>query len=102
MARYEKAHPTDTDAVRRHLQLLHWLNRRPEAGELYQRAGSRPPPACAQNPYLFLNSDQAGLIVSKGFYAERYTPFEVKRQVSYSLAKHLGLEAGYVHTKSFL
>lgn len=57
--------------------------------------------AHAQNPYLFLNSDQAGLVVSKGFYTERYTPFEVKAQVSYALAKHLGLEGGYVHTKAF-
>lgn len=57
--------------------------------------------AHARNPYLFLNSDQAGLFIDKGFYTERYTPFEVKGQVSYSLAKHLGLEGGYVHTKAF-
>ncbi|MGI4866295.1 MAG: tetratricopeptide repeat protein [Janthinobacterium lividum] len=57
--------------------------------------------AQAQNPYLFLNSDQATLFIDKGFYTERYTPFEVKGQVSYSLASHLGLEGGYVHTKAF-
>lgn len=57
--------------------------------------------AHAQNPYLFLNTDQARLIVDRGFYTERYTPLELKAQVSYSLAKHLGLEGGYVHTKAF-
>jgi tetratricopeptide (TPR) repeat protein len=57
--------------------------------------------AQAQNPYLFLTRDAAGLAVDKGFYTERYTPFEVKGQVSYSFAKHLGLEGGYTHTKAF-
>jgi tetratricopeptide (TPR) repeat protein len=57
--------------------------------------------AQAQNPYLFLTKDRTGLLVGKGFYTERYTPFEVKGQVSYSLAEHLGLEGGYVHTKAF-
>lgn len=57
--------------------------------------------AHAQNPYLFLNSDQSTLFIDKGFYTERYTPYEVKGQVSYSLATHLGLEGGYVHTKAF-
>ncbi|RZL10497.1 MAG: tetratricopeptide repeat protein [Hymenobacter sp.] len=57
--------------------------------------------AQAQNPYLFLNSDRAGLFIDKGFYTERYSPFEVKGQVSYSPSDHLGLEGGYVHTKAF-
>jgi tetratricopeptide (TPR) repeat protein len=57
--------------------------------------------AQAQNPYLFLARDGAGLGVGRGFYTERYTPLEVKGQVSYSLAKHLGLEGGYAHTKAF-
>jgi hypothetical protein len=57
--------------------------------------------ARAQNPYLFLNRDQASLFIDKGFYTERYTPFEVKGQVSYSASSHLGLEGGYVHTKAF-
>ena len=57
--------------------------------------------AHAQNPYLFLNSDRATLFIDKGFYTERYTPFEVKGQVSYSLSGHVGLEGGYVHTKAF-
>ena len=57
--------------------------------------------AQAQNPYLFLTTDQARLVVDRGFYTERYTPFELKAQVSYALAKHLGLEGGYVHTKAF-
>ncbi len=35
LERYERAHPTNTNAVRLHLQLLYWLNRLPEAGELY-------------------------------------------------------------------
>lgn len=57
--------------------------------------------AHAQNPYLFLNSDRASLFIDKGFYTERYTPFEVKGQVSYALTDHVGLEGGYVHTKAF-
>jgi len=57
--------------------------------------------AQAQNPYLFLTRDGAGRGVGRGFYTERYTPLEVKGQVSYSLAKHLGLEGGYVHTRAF-
>ena len=57
--------------------------------------------AHAQNPYLFLSSDRASLFIDKGFYTERYTPFEVKGQVSYSASDHVGLEGGYVHTKAF-
>ncbi len=57
--------------------------------------------AHAQNPYLFLNTDRSSLVIDKGFYTERYTPFEVKGQVSYSLSDHVGLEGGYVHTKAF-
>jgi len=57
--------------------------------------------AQAQNPYLFLHNDQSGLVVDKGFYIERYTPFEAKAQASYSVSDHLGLEGGYVYTKAF-
>lgn len=32
---YEKAHPTSTDAVRLHLQLLYWLHQLPKATTLY-------------------------------------------------------------------
>ncbi|RZK23072.1 MAG: tetratricopeptide repeat protein [Hymenobacter sp.] len=42
---YEKAHPTATDAVRLHLQLLYWLHRLPEAGQLYHRAIRQQPGA---------------------------------------------------------
>ena len=57
--------------------------------------------AQAQNPYLFLASDRASLFIDKGFYTERYTPLEVKGQVSYAASNHVGLEGGYVHTKAF-
>lgn len=57
--------------------------------------------AKAENPYLFLTREPAGLAVGRGFYTERYTPVEVKAQVSYSPTKHLGLEGGYGYTKAF-
>ncbi|RZK59894.1 MAG: tetratricopeptide repeat protein, partial [Hymenobacter sp.] len=45
LARYEKAHPTNSDAVRLHLQLLYWLHRLPEAAKLYGRASRQQPAA---------------------------------------------------------
>lgn len=57
--------------------------------------------AQVQNPYLFLNGDRAtGLYVDKGYYPERYVPYDVKGQVSYALSAHATLEGGYVHTRS--
>jgi tetratricopeptide (TPR) repeat protein len=45
LARYEQAHPINTDAARLHLQLLYWQHQLPEAAALYQRTSRQQPAA---------------------------------------------------------
>ena len=57
--------------------------------------------ATIDNPYFFLDAGSTGVVISKGFYNDKYFPFQINAQAGLKVNAKINLQVNYTYNKGF-